>query len=398
MIATVPELTDDPYQAENLRDPYGMHQRIREAGGMVWLSKYQAYATARYAPVYDALRDHDTYCSSAGVGLADFRTERPWRPPSLLLEADPPQHTHARSAMSAVLSVRALREFRPAFEAAAEQLVDALLERGDIDGIADLAVAFPLRVFPDAVGIAPEDRFELLSYGDLNFNSFGPRNDLLIKSQTDAPRLHAWMARACERDRLEPGKLGSRVWQLADSGEITADEAALLVRSLLTAGVDTTVSGFGNTLAAFLRHPAQWERLHADPRLARFAFDEAIRLESPVQTFYRTTTRATEIDGLPVEAGRKILLFLGGANRDPRRWGTTADQLDLDRDASGHVAFGMGIHHCVGQPMARLEAEILLTTLARRVRAIRPAGPAVPRLNNTLRGWRTLPLRLVPAS
>jgi 4-methoxybenzoate monooxygenase (O-demethylating) len=182
--------------------------------------------------------------------------------------------------------------------------------------------------------------------------------------------------------------------EAADRGEITYEQAPLVVRSLLTAGVDTTVHGLGAVLYAFATHPQQWARLRSDPRLARVAFDEAVRWESPVQTFFRTaTTDVTIADGVVVPAGRKILMFLAAANRDPRRW-ADPDAFDLSRDPSGHVGFGMGIHQCVGQHVARLEAEALLTALARRVATIELAGPARRHHNNTLRAWESLPVGL----
>lgn len=116
-----------------------------------------------------------------------------------------------------------------------------------------------------------------------------------------------------------------------------------------------------------------------------------------MQTFFRTTTRDVEVAGTTIPADTKVLLFLGSANRDPRYWGEDAEVLDVGRRAAGHVAFGMGVHQCVGQPVARLETELVLTALAQRARAIEPAGEPVPKLNNTLKGWASVPVRLVPA-
>ncbi|MGL5930741.1 MAG: cytochrome P450, partial [Dermatophilaceae bacterium] len=381
---------------DTLRSPYAMHRRLREAGPVVLLTAYDVFALSRFEHVDAALRDHGTFCSSSGVGLADFRREQPWRPPSPLLEADPPDHTIAREAMASVVSFRALRELRPAFQAEADRLVDSLLERRTVDAVTDIAEAYPLSVFPDAVGIRPDGRRHLLPYGDMNFNAFGPPNALQQRSFADADRLHAWMADACRRDQLTPGRLGAQLWSLTDDERITDHQAGLLVRSLLTAGVDTTVCGLGNALAALARCPEQWHLLHTDPSRVRFAFDEALRFESPVQTFFRTTTRPITIEGVTVPARSKVMLSLGAANRDPRRWGEDADRLDIERDATGHLAFGMGIHQCVGQPIARLEADVLLTTLARRVHRLEPAGEPAIRANNTLRGWRSVPVTLVP--
>jgi hypothetical protein len=155
--------------------------------------------------------------------------------------------------------------------------------------------------------------------------------------------------------------------------------------------VDTTVNAIGNALVCLTRHPQEWSKLHAHPELARSAFEEAIRYESPVQTFFRTTTREVVIAGVRLSESAKILMLLGSANRDPRRW-REPRRFDIERNASNHVGFGAGAHACVGQMIARLEGEIVLTSLAQRVASIEATGAAVPRLNNTLRGWSGLPV------
>jgi cytochrome P450 len=392
----VPASDADPFAHDVLEDPLPLHARLRDAGPVVYLTRYDVYAFARYAEVHDALTNWQGFESGAGVGLSHFRREKPWRPPSLLLEADPPRHDAPRRVLAGIVGVRALRRLREQWAAAAEELVEQVLDGGstEVDAVPVLAEAFPLRVFPDAVGLPPDGREHLLPYGDHAFNAFGPSNDLVAKGAPRVAELSAWVNGRCAREELAPGGFGARIWEAADRGEITYEQAPLVVRSLLTAGVDTTVHGLGAVLHAFATHPQQWALLRSDPRLARVAFDEAVRWESPVQTFFRTATTDVEIPGgATVPAGHKILMFLAAANRDPRRW-TDPDRFDLSRDPSGHVGFGMGIHQCVGQHVARLEAEALLTALARRVATIELAGPTRRHHNNTLRAWESLPVRL----
>lgn len=385
----------DPFGPDVLTDPIPFHTRLRDAGPMVHLSRYDVFALGRYEQVHDALVDWQTFQSGAGVGLSNFRTEEPWRPPSLLLEADPPHHDAPRRVLSTILGPRALRRLRDRWSADAERLVDEVLDRGpEFDAVGALAETFPLRVFPDAVGLGTDGRENLLPYGNLLFNAFGPHNDLVAESLPRMGELSGWVNAQCERAALAPDGFGAAIWAAADRGEITPEQAPLVVRSLLSAGVDTTVNGLAAVLHAFATHPDQWARLRARPELARVAFDEAVRWESPVQTFFRTTTRAVEIAGVRVPEGHKILMFLGAANRDPRRWGPDADVFDLGRDPSGHVGFGMGLHQCVGQHVARLEAEAVLSALVRRVRTIEPAGEPRRQLNNTMRMWGTLPVRV----
>ncbi|WP_199434475.1 cytochrome P450 [Qaidamihabitans albus] len=382
----------DPFGPEALEDPAELHATLREAGPVVYLTRYGVYAVARYKHVRAALVDWQDFQSAAGVGLSNFRYERPWRAPSLLLEADPPHHDAPRRVLSGILGPRALRRLREQWFAVADELVGRVLAEPEFDAVPALAEAFPLRVFPDAVGIGREGRENLLPYGDFAFNAFGPGNDLVNRAAPDVPRLSRWVDRQCAREALAADGFGARIWAAADRGDITPDQAPLVVRSLLTAGVDTTVHGLAAVLYAFATNPGQWQRLRERPALTRAAFDEAVRWQSPVQTFFRTATTDTRIGGTTIPGGGKILMFLGAANRDPRRW-DRPDEFDLDRDPSGQVGFGMGLHQCVGQHVARLEAEALLTALAHRVTRFELTGPPRRHHNNTLRAWESLPMR-----
>jgi cytochrome P450 len=386
----------DPFSHAFLRDPYPHHESLREAGPVVWLAQYGIWAMARHQEVRDALTDWQTYCSSAGVGLSDFRKEPPWRPPSIILEADPPLHTRTRAVLTRILSPAAINVLRTTFEREAELLVARLVARREFDGIADLAEAYPLKVFPDAVGISEDGRENLLPYGSMVFNSFGPRNDLFDSAMANAGPVRDWIMSKCSRAALASGGLGMQIFEAVDSGELTEPEAGMLVRSFLSAGIDTTVYGLGNALHCFARYPEQWAILRENPALIRGAFEEVLRFEAPVQTFFRTTTRAVDVSGVGIGDGEKVLLFLAAANRDPRRW-DKPDTFDVRRRATGHMTFGTGIHGCVGQAVARLESEAIFRALAKCVASFELTGEPELRLNNTLRGLDTLPLRIVPA-
>jgi hypothetical protein len=385
----------DPFSHEFLRDPYPHHEALREAGPVVWLEQYGIWTMARHQEVRDALTDWQTYCSSAGVGLSDFRKEPPWRPPSIILEADPPLHTRTRAVLTRILSPAAIKILRDMFEREAELLVARLVEQCEFDGVADLAEAYPLKVFPDAVGISEQGRENLLPYGSMVFNSFGPRNDLSDRAMANAGPVRDWIMSKCSRAALAPGGLGMQIFEAVDSGELSEPEAGMLVRSFLSAGIDTTVYGLGNALYCFASHPEQWSILRENPNLIRGAFEEVLRFEAPVQTFFRTTAKTVDVASVRLGDGEKVLLFLAAANRDPRRW-DKPDVFDVRRRATGHMTFGTGIHGCVGQAVARLESEAIFGALAKRVASFELTGEPTRRLNNTLRGLDTLPLRIVP--
>jgi hypothetical protein len=328
--------------------------------------------------------------------MSDFAKEKPWRPPSLVLEKDPPEHDRARAVLNRALSASVMKQLRDSLATAAEALMEQLLEARRFDAIPALAQAYPLSVFPDAVGLRREGREHLLPYAGTAFNAFGPDNALRRNAIAGAAPHVAWVTEQCRRDNLSPDGIGARVHQAVDTGEISAEEATLLVRSLLTAGIDTTVNALGAAIFCLARFPGEMAKLNQNPSLARAAFEEAIRFESPVQTFFRTTTRPAEIDGVQLGEGEKVLMLLGAANRDPRKW-DRPDIYDIERRTAGHVGYGAGIHMCVGQLLARIEGEAMLAAFAKRVSAIRIDGEVKRAFNNTLRGLASLPVELVPA-
>lgn len=389
----IPGLDIDPFSRSFFDDPFPTHAALRDAGPVVYLPRYDVFAVARYEHVRAMLLDWQSFSSARGVGLSDFAREKPWRLPSLLLETDPPLHDRTRKLMDRVLSPAAMRALRAGFAAAAEELIDTLLARGSFDAVRDLAEAYPLTVFPDAVGMPRENRRFLLPYGNMVFNSFGPRNTFFEDAVRDAEPVLEWVQAQSRREALAPTGFGAVIHAAVETGEITADEAPVLVRSLLTAGVDTTVNGLGAAVYCLARFPEQFAKLRADPSLARGAFEEAVRLESPVQTFFRTSTRAVEIGGEALDEGCKVLMFLGAANRDPRQW-EQPDAYDITRRNAAHVGFGSGIHGCVGAVLARLEGEVVLQALARKVASLEISAPPVRRYNNTLRGLSSLPMTM----
>lgn len=395
-LSHVPHLADDPFDVDVLAEPGDFHRRLRDAGPVVHLDAHGVLGLGRHDEVRAALVNWQAFVSANGVGLTDPAEEPPYRPPGVLLEMDPPDHDAPRHVVEPLLTPRVLHRLREHWTERAEHLVDELLQRGEVDAVTDLAEAFPLSVFPDAVGIPVEGREHLLPYADHLFNTFGPDNELVRAGAGRFPDHMAWMRQQGSREQLTPDGFGAGVWAAVDRGDVTAEQAPAIVRALLAAGIDTTVHALAAIVDGFLRFPDQWDLLRSEPRRARIAFDEAIRWASPVQTFFRVAAHDVQIGDHVVASGGRVLMFLGSANRDPRRW-ADADTFDLRRDPAGHVGFGWGIHRCVGQHVARLEAECLLTALVARVVRWERTGPPRRHVNNTLRAWASTPVRLHPA-
>lgn len=246
----------------------------------------------------------------------------------------------------------------------------------------------------DAVGVPEAGRGCLLPFGNMLFNSFGPDNAVFRAAVQQGQPVVQAISQQCSREALTPDGLGAMFYAAADEGRLAPELAPQLVRAFLSAGFDTTVSGLGNALFAFAAHPQQWHIFCDNPALRARAFDEVIRRETPAQFFYRTTAQEVELAGVRIPADEKVMMFLGSASRDPRRW-HNPDGFDITRSSVGHVAFGSGLHICIGQMLARMEAELIFTAFARAVARFELAGTPVPRPNNTLRVLQSLPLRVV---
>lgn len=390
----VPVWDIDPYDPAILIDPVPFFAALRDKGPFVYLNRYKMLACGRYDVTRDVFSDHARFVSSRGIGVSDFQLEPPWRPPSIVLEVDPPAHDRTRRVLMRALSPRVVAELRAPFAQAAERLIDRVLEQGQIEAIGALAEAFPTDVFPRAVGIrAPESR-KLVDYGAMVFNAVGPDNPLRRHIMARGPDIVPWINAACLRENLTEDGIGAAIYGAADDGTITEDEAGMLVRSLLSAGVDTTVTGLGNALWCLAQNPDQYAALRADPDLALATFEETLRFTSPVQAFCRTAASDTTVAGIKIEEGTKILCVLGAANLDPDHW-PQAHRFDIRRKTGGHLALGVGVHACVGQNIARAEGQAVLRALAERVARIEPAGDAVWRPNNAIHALDRLPLRLI---
>ncbi len=195
-----------------------------------------------------------------------------------------------------------------------------------------------------------------------------------------------WATRCCECATLAPGSLGLAMFEAADRGEISADEATLLVGILLSVAADTTVLTLASTIRAFCEFPDQYQLLRADPTLVRAAFEESLRWDPPSRMAGRIAMRDVEIDGYVIPRGERCGLMFAAANRDPRRW-SEPDRFDIRRKNSGHLGFGYGVHACVGRALA------LLGAVVREITMFTAAGPVEPWLTTIGHGPARVPVR-----
>lgn len=393
-----PEVDLDPFSQETRDNPEAFDRAVREAGPVVWLPKYGVWITGQDAVVREVFSDWRRFSSAYGTGLTNVVREEPWRKPSVILEADPPTHTPNRKVLARILSNAALRKLAEDFRVEAERMVDALVERRSFDLAEDLAFAFPFKVLPDAAGLKPEGRHHLMPYSTLNFNAMGPKNDLYKEALkvVEEQGTFEYVAAQMDEKNILPNSFGAEIYAAAHAGDITHEEAGMLVRAFISAGIDTTVFGIGMTLMELIARPDQWDMLRADPGLARPAFEEGLRFRVPSPVIGRTTSGPTELAGVSLGGEEKVLMWLAAANRDPEKW-DKPDEYDITRRPVGHLAFGIGIHGCVGQMVARLEAESVLKALSARVKRIHLAGTPEKININWLRGYHSIPVEVEPA-
>lgn len=390
----VPVWDVDPYCETFLNDPYPHYAKLRDLGPIAFVPKYNILACGQYEITRDIFSDHNRFSSVRGVGIGDITLEDPWRPKSLILEADPPEHTRVRRVLMRAMSPKAVRELREWLDKAADTLVRTLVAQGSFDGISELAEPFPTQIFPQAIGLRKPDAQRLMAYGAMVFNSVGPDTPWRQASLATAATTVPWIFENCAREAMTNDGMAATVFAAADAGEITAEEAVLLTRSFLSAGVDTTITGIGNALWCLSQNPDALAMLQADPEKAALpVFEETLRFTSPVQGFYRTVAKDTDIAGHKIEEGAKILCCLAAANRDPEKW-DNPDAFDATRRMTGHLALGAGIHSCVGQNIARAEAQAVLKAIGTHVATLKLKGEPVLRLNNAMRAFSSLEMKV----
>jgi cytochrome P450 len=380
---------EDVFSHEAVRNARAVDDRLRELAPAVKLTRENITMLGRYEHVSEGLRDWRTFSS----------TSRPWHDPKsvrpeILLTDDPPKHTGVRAVIAAALSPRALAKMSEAFKADANALVEGLRERSGekIDAVADITQAFVYKVLPDALGLPVKGREHLYAFGHMVWATMGPMNALFQEAMVDTGPVIEWAEACCRRENLTPDSLGMDMYKAADRGEITTDEATLLVGILLSAAADTTVMTMATAVQAFCEFPDQYALLRSDPTLVRSAFDESLRWDSPSRMAGRIAMRDVEIDGVVIPKGERCGLMFAAANRDPRKW-KDPERFDIRRDHRAHLGWGYGVHACVGRVLALLEADALLGAIAKNIQRFEAAGTPQPWMTTIGHGPAQLPVR-----
>ncbi len=380
------------------RDPYPLYKRLRETSPVVHEPRADFWMIFDYAGVKRALHDPAAFGSDLSVAA---QPTPPW-----MIFTDPPRHSRLRALIARAFTPRVVADLEPGIREIARELLAPGLERGEIDFAAEFALLLPLKVIARAIGIPPEDGPRFLRWSD----------GILALSQTVAgsaagaaageryrmvtAEMAEYLPPILETRRLAPRKdlLTNLVQAEVDGERLSPSEILAFVQLLLVAGTETTANLLANAALTLAEFPGEFERLRGAPELLPAAIEEVLRYRSPLQYVYRATKQAIEMNHASIPAGKRVLVYIGSANRDPAQF-ADPDRFDIARDPNPHVAFGHGIHFCIGASLARLESRVALEEFLAAVREFHLVRPEwAPRAALHVLGPDLLPVHIEPAA
>jgi cytochrome P450 len=386
------DLTDPGFVA----DPYPVFDRLRHESPLLWHEPTGQYLALTYALSNAVLRDR-----RFGRIWADKQPAERFEPFNLLhrnqmMENEPPDHTRLRSLVAKAFARGHVERLRPRVQAIADQLLDDVEGAGQFDLIEDFAEPLPVAVIAELLGVPEEDRHLLRPWSQsiVKMYEYGRTAEVEDRAIRASTEFTAYMRGLAEQRRVEPrDDLVSHLALAEERGQVLSeDELVASAILLLNAGHEASVNAFGNGVVTLLEHPDELARLRADEGLVPTAIEEMIRYDAPLQLFERTACEDMQVGDVTVHTGQKVAALLGSANRDPVAF-DDAGRFDVGRHPNHHIGFGAGLHHCLGAPLARMELQISLPTLLRRLPRLEPAGAPVRRPTFVLRGYEAVPLR-----
>ena len=387
-MSEIPDYPLDIFTPDAVRNAREIDDALREFAPAVRLHD-GTVMIARHEHVAKGLLDWKSFSSAS----------RPWHDPTsprpeILLTDDPPRHTQVRKVIADALSPRALERVKGIFEQRARELLDRLEGRETVDAVGDVTQAYVFQVLPDILGLPEQGREHMHGFSEMVWATMGPPGELFDQAmEHDYTAVVEWLETQCERGALDPEGIGEQIYAASDTGQVTRDEAKLLLQTVLSAGADTTFITMANALRAWALFPGEYAKLRAEPKKVRAAFDESLRWDSPSRMAGRIATTDVAIDDLVVPAGTRCGLMFAAANRDPRYW-SDPEAYDIDRDTKHSLGWGYGVHGCVGRTLATMEAQALLGAIVAQVESIELAGPYEPWMTTVGHGPIRQPVKL----
>lgn len=385
----------DPFDPTIQLDPYATYAEIRRDDPVHFNEVGDYWTLTRFGDVWNAVHDPATFSSAQGifVGRSDMDMTEMFLP--MLIMMDPPRHTKLRAIVSRAFTPRRMADLEPTIRRLTTQLLAPVMQGDSFDLIDTLAAPLPTFVIADLLGVPRSDYENFRKWSDQLVSGDPFSADLAGTSLAGAASLYEYFAGIIAERRAQPrNDLVTSLIEAEVDGEHLSDEELLgFCLLLLVAGNETTTNLVSNAVVALAAHPDQCEELASGSIPMASAVEEFLRYDSPIQGLARTLTRDVELHGRTMHAGQKVMLLFAAANRDPEEFGPTADQLDLRRPISRHLAFGHGIHYCLGASLARLEAGAALEALLSVLPHIELAGTPERRRSGPIRGLSAVPLR-----
>jgi cytochrome P450 len=390
----------NPWDKSFRDNPYPYYHALHQGSPrIIDLFGAPAVIVARHADVTAVLRDNARFSSVQNIN-AEVRERGVFRGAATMLFSDPPVQTRLRRLVSRDFTPRRIREMEPRIREIATKLLDDIERKGSFDVMADMANILPVMVIAEMLGVPPE-----------LYQTFKQWSDTIITGGNTLPgqpipddvvgiidNLRAYFLQEIEKRRTQPGPdlISALVAAHVDNEAMTADELLAFVVLLLLAGNETTTNLIGNGMLALGRHPDQMELLRSNLELAPRAIEEMLRYDGPVQATSRRAMADVEVGGTAIPKGAECFILLAAANHDPAQF-PDPDRFDITREARDHVAFGEGIHFCIGAPLARLEGAIAIGESVRRLPKLHlkdPSAPLTYKGSYFLRGLESLEMAL----
>ena len=352
----------NPLSPEVKADPYPYYAEMRRDDPVHRMEAFGAYMVARFDDVSRILMDPELF-SSVGFGASDIEG----RPTNMLISCDPPDHTRLRGLVNRAFTPRIIAALEPRIQEVLDEYVANVLPAGRMDLMADLAIPLPVTIIAGMLGVPAERRDDFKRWSQAVVRQMGNPNEA-EDNHDEMDEFVTYFHQVIETRRTDPGDdlISILVRAEVEEQAITADEILLFTILLLVAGNETTTNLIGNAVLALLRNPDQLAKVQRDPSLVPNLVEEALRYDSPVQFLPRKAMRDVEMAGTRIPKDAMVFPIFASANRDERRF-PNGERFDVTRDTQGHVAFGHGIHFCLGAPLARLEARIALEAIVTKM-------------------------------
>lgn len=397
----------DPVSPAQLHDPYPIYKNLRREAPISYSAAVDAWLVARYDDICEVLKDPARF---SALGAIKVKAELPSEVRAILaqgipyvrtlIDNDPPGHTRFRNLVSKAFLPQRIAELEPKIYAITNELIDGFSAQGGIDIMRHFAFPLPGRVIVSILGLPEEDLDDLKRWCDdwmALQSATAPLEQLMVCAHNYLKMQRYFIAKIEERERAPQNDMLSALIQAQIEGEapLSKDELVRLLMSLLVAGHETTTHSIGNTLALLLMNPAELNALRMNPSLSSQALEEGLRMDPPIQSLFRRVTLDTELGGVRLPAGARVMLLYGSANRDETQF-DEPDQFNIQRQsANKHIAFSRGVHFCLGASMAKMEGRVALEVLITRLHNLRLLeGQPLSRLRHFfLRGYEHLHLR-----